>query len=127
VVAGNVIGLRAGIYKYGPQGHELEKVAGGDVRAELCAAALDQECVEDGAAVLVFAAVYERTARKYGEGGVQYVHMEVGHAARNVYLQAVSLGLGTVIVGAFDDGEVERLLKMQDDKRALCIMPVGRV
>jgi SagB-type dehydrogenase family enzyme len=127
VVAGNVEGLQAGIYKYRPQGHELEKVAGGDVRAELCAAALDQEFVEDGAAVLVFAAVYERTTGKYGERGVRYVHMEVGHAAQNVYLQAVSLGLGTVVVGAFDDDEVEKLLQMEDDERALCIMPVGRV
>jgi len=127
VVAGNVEGLQAGIYKYRPQGHELKKVAEGDVRAELCAAAIDQECIEDGAAVLVFAAVYERTTRKYGERGVRYVHMEVGHAAQNVYLQAVSLGLGTVVVGAFDDGGVERLLQMQDDERALCIMPVGRV
>jgi nitroreductase len=42
-------------------------------------------------------------------------------------LQAVSLGLGTVVVGAFDDGKVERLWEMQDDERALCIMPVGRV
>jgi len=127
VVAGNVEGLQAGIYKYRPQGHELKKVAEGDVRAELCAAALDQECIEDGAAVLVFAAVYERTTRKYGERGEQYVHMEVGHAAQNVYLQAVSQGLGTVVVGAFDDGGVEKLLQMQDDERALCIMPVGRV
>jgi len=55
------------------------------------------------------------------------VHMEVGHAAWNVYLQAVSLGLGTVVVGAFDDDEVERVLQMQDDERALCIMPVGWV
>jgi SagB-type dehydrogenase family enzyme len=127
VVAGNVDGLRPGIYKYRPQGHELEKVAEGDVRAELCAAALDQECVEDGAAVLVFAAVYERTTRKYSERGVRYVHMEVGHAAQNVYLQTVSLGLGTVVVGAFDDDEVERLLQMEDDEQALCIMPVGSV
>jgi len=127
VVAGNVEGLQAGIYKYRPQGHELKKVAEGDVRAELCAAALDQECIEDGAAVLVFAAVYERTTGKYGERGVRYVHMEVGHAAQNVHLQAVSLGLGTVVVGAFDDGGVEKLLQMQDDERALCIMPVGRV
>jgi SagB-type dehydrogenase family enzyme len=127
VVAVNVEGLQAGIYKYRPQGHELKKVAEGDVRAELCAAALDQECIEDGAAVLVFAAVYERTTGKYGERGVRYVHMEVGHAAQNVYLQAVSQGLGTVVVGAFDDGGVEKLLQMQDDERALCIMPVGRL
>jgi len=52
---------------------------------------------------------YERTTGKYVERGVKYVHMEVGRAARNVYLQAVSLGLGTVVVGAFDDDEVERL------------------
>ena len=58
--------------------------------------------------------------------GVWYVHMEV-YAARNVYLQAVSQGLGTVVVGGFDDDEVERLLPMQDDERAVCIMPVGRV
>ncbi|MCD4810897.1 MAG: nitroreductase family protein [Methanosarcinales archaeon] len=38
--------------------------------------------------------VYERTTRKYGERGVRDVHMEVEHAAQNVYLQAVSLGLG---------------------------------
>ena len=126
VVAGNVDGLQAGIYKYRPQGHELKKVAEGDVRAELCAAALDQECIEDGAAVLVFAAVYERTTWKYGERGVRYVHMEVGHAAQNVHLQAVSQGLGTVVVGAFDDDGVEKLLQMQDDERALCIMPVGK-
>ena len=126
VLAGNVDGLRPGIYKYRPQGHELEKVAGVDVRTELCAAALDQKCVEDGAAVLVFAAVYERTTGKYGERGVRYVHMEVGHVAQNVYLQAVSLGLRTVVVGAFNDDEVERLLQMQDNERALCIMPVGR-
>ena len=37
--------------------------------------------------------------------------MEVGHAARNVYLQAVSLGLGTVVVGAFDDDRVAGLVE----------------
>ena len=47
VVAGNVDGLHTGIYMYRPQEHELEKVAGGDVRGELCAAAIDQECIED--------------------------------------------------------------------------------
>ena len=73
----------------GRRGMNRRKVAGGDV------------CVEDGAAVLVFAAVYEQTTLKYGKWGVKYVHMEVGHAARNVYLQAVSLGLGTVVVGVF--------------------------
>ena len=58
--------------------------------------------------------------------GVRYVHMELEYAARNVYLQAASLGLGTVVVGTFDDDEGERLFQMEDDERTVCIMPLGR-
>jgi len=51
--------------------------------------------------------------------------MEVGHAAQNVYLQAVALGLGTVVVGAFHDDRVAGTLKLPKDEQPLCIMPVG--
>ena len=56
----------------------------------------------------------------------QYVHMDVGHAAQNIYLQAVSLNLGTVIVGAFYDEQVKAVLNMPEREVPLCIMPVGR-
>jgi SagB-type dehydrogenase family enzyme len=126
VVAGNVDSLPDGIYKYKPHGHELVKVVKGDKRAELCGAALGQPCVKNNAAVIVIAAVYERTTGKYGERGIRYVHMEVGHAAQNIYLQSVSLNLGTSVVGAFDDREVKRVMNMPDEEQPLCIMPVGK-
>jgi nitroreductase len=53
--------------------------------------------------------------------------MEVGHAAQNVYLQAVSLDLGTVVVGAFHDDDVKRIVNMTDEEQPLYIMPVGGV
>ncbi len=62
----------------------------GDQRREL-AAALSQDCAANAAAVLVFTAVERRTTRKYGSRGVRYMHIEVSHAAQNVFLQATAL------------------------------------
>jgi SagB-type dehydrogenase family enzyme len=106
VIASNVHDLPAGIYVYKPQGHGLLKMADCDQRMELSKAALGQSPIKNAAAVLVFSAVYERTTVKYGERGIRYVHMEAGHAAENVYLQAVSLNLGTVAIGAFHDEQL---------------------
>ena len=126
VVAGKVDGLAAGIYKYRPREHELWRVDLGDKRRELSEAALGQEPVADGAIDIVFAAVYGRTAVKYGERATRYVHMEIGHAAQNVFLQAGALDLGAAVIGAFFDEEVEKVVQMERDERALYIMPVGR-
>jgi len=126
VVALNVKDLLPGIYKYKTQGHKLITVIKGDKRAEICKAALSQSPVKDAPAIIVFSAVFKRTTAKYGERGARYVHMEAGHAAQNAYLQAVSLDLGTVVIGAFNDDELKRAMNMPKEEEPLYIMPVGR-
>ena len=126
VVVGTVEGLDKGVYRYRPEEHELEKVKDGDVRAELADAALGQGFIKDAAIDIVFTAVYERTTVKYRERGIRYVYMEAGHAAQNVYLQAVALDLGTVTIGAFFDDDVRAVVGMQEHENPLYIMPVGR-
>jgi SagB-type dehydrogenase family enzyme len=127
LVVGEVDGLASGVYKYLPGDHELVRVGEGDRRADLSTAALSQESIEEAPAAIVITAIYERTTIKYGERGIRYVHMEVGSAAQNIYLQAVSLDLGTVFIGAFHDQDVKRVLNLPDDEEPLCIMPVGRI
>ncbi|MBC8274327.1 MAG: SagB/ThcOx family dehydrogenase [Chloroflexi bacterium] len=127
LVAGNVDNLAPGIYKYNPAKDELTIVKEGDVRASLAAASLGQGSVADGAIDIVMAAVYERTKIKYGSRGERYVHIEVGHAAQNICLQATALGLGLVTVGAFDDAEVAKIVGMSQDESPLYVMPVGRI
>jgi SagB-type dehydrogenase family enzyme len=126
VVAGNVDGLSAGVYKYRPDSHELLSIVKGDRRNDLCNAALGQSSIKRAALVLVLSGVYERTTAKYGDRGIRYVHMEAGHAAQNVYLQAVPLQMGTVVIGAFQDGEVKKIFRMTDREIPLYIMPAGR-
>ncbi|MCE5250472.1 SagB/ThcOx family dehydrogenase [bacterium] len=126
VVAGNVTGLSAGIYRYNPRGHELVMVIKGDKRGNLSSAALEQPSVKNAPAVFVFSVVYERITIKYGERGKRYAMIEVGHAGQNIYLEAGALGLGTVAVGAFRDEDVKKVLEMADDEQPLYLMPVGR-
>ncbi|MGA2663114.1 MAG: SagB/ThcOx family dehydrogenase, partial [Verrucomicrobiota bacterium] len=126
LVAGGQDELPAGVYRYRPQGHGLIPVIQGDRRAKLAAAALDQDWFNDAPATIAIAAVYERTARKYKQRAERYVLMEVGHAAQNVHLQAVALDLGTVVVGAFDDAEVKRVLTLALNEEPMCLMPVGK-
>jgi SagB-type dehydrogenase family enzyme len=124
LLAGKVRGLKPGLYHYDPEKHTITQKKEGDLREELIQASLGQDEILSAPATLVITAVYERTMKKYGQRGVRYVHMEVGLAAENVYLQAESLGLGTVFLGAFEDEEVKKALGIEEEP--LAIMPVGK-
>ena len=127
LVAGNVEGLNAGIYRYSPRGHGLAPVAEGDLRTRIAAISSDQKWIADCAAIIVFSAVVARTAAKYRERSVRYVQFEAGHAAQNACLQAVALGRGTTAIGAFDDDKVKRILRMDADEVPLYMVTVGRM
>lgn len=116
----------SGVFQYLPDSHQLRKVLENDLRSDLASAALNQRWVHEASAVIVFAAVTERTTGRYGKRGLMYVHMEAGHAAQNIHLQAVALGMGSVPIGAFDNSAVARVLKLPADQTPLYLIPVGR-
>lgn len=126
VVAKNgVEGLTAGVYQYIPQRHEITLTVLGDRVSNLSAAALNQSWVADARINIVIAAVYERTTDRYGERGVQYVHMEAGHAAQNLYLEATALNLGMVSIGAFNDEQVQKVCELPKEQKPLYVIPIG--
>lgn len=125
VVAGEVLGLEAGVYRYVPAEHRLVRHAGGDPRGAVARAAQMQGWIADAPAILVLAGVTERSAGRYGDRAARYVSMEVGHAAQNVYLQAEALGLGTCMVGAFRDWQLKRVLALSEAEEPLALLPVG--
>jgi SagB-type dehydrogenase family enzyme len=118
--------LTAGVYRYRCREHTLVSTLPGETRGELCRAALGQRCVEKAPLVLLISAVYARMTATYGERGVRYTDMEAGHAAQSICLQAVALGLGSVVVGAFEESDVRRIAGLPPEEVPLYLIPVGR-
>ncbi len=126
LLAGDVEGLDPGLYRYHPEEHLLKQLLEEDLREAVCEAALGQRSLAHAPAVIAITAIYSRTKGRYGQRGKRYVEMESGGVSQNVHLMAEALGLGTVVIGAFQDGEIARVLSLDPGQSPLLLMPVGR-
>ena len=127
LVARAVTGLTPGVYTYRSEEHSLVEIATGNhFPTQLSRAALGQRMVGEAPVIVVLSAVYERTTRHYGSRGVMYVHMEAGHAGQNVSLVGEGLEIGSVMVGAFDEGMVKKILGLPPNETPIYLIPCGK-
>ncbi|MCX7715829.1 MAG: SagB/ThcOx family dehydrogenase [Endomicrobia bacterium] len=125
IVCENIKGINNGIYRYNHINHSLELLKNGNFRDQLAKAALNQFFISQAPVSFIWVAEYDKTSW-YGERGrVRYIHIDLGHSAQNLTLQATALGLGTVQIGAFNDAAVRTLLGLPENKTPVYIMPVG--
>jgi len=122
---GGVMRLPAGVYHYEPTAHSITRIKPGDQTLALQSAARDQEQVGQAAATIVVTSIFNRATPKYGERGIQYSIQESACAGENIYIQSVALGLGTVMMGAFDEDRVGQLVGAGKDEKPLLLMPLG--
>jgi SagB-type dehydrogenase family enzyme len=126
VIAGDVQNLAPGVFLYDCDSQVLKPLLSGDKRRALVAAAADQECFADAAALILFAAVYSRMHANFGPRGERLAHIEAGHCGQNVCLQATALGLGVIGLGVFDDAAVKELLEIPERETPLYFIALGR-
>jgi SagB-type dehydrogenase family enzyme len=122
---GGVEALAAGVYRYRPANHSLEVVDKEDRRKDVAHAALTQMWIATAPVIFVITAEYGRITSKYGERGVRYAHIEVGHVGQNIFLQAGALKLVAGIVGAFRDASLADAIGAPKGQEPLIIIPVG--
>ena len=120
-----MIVTEAGLFRYLPEEHALEQLSEIDLRVKLYSAAWGQEFIREAPLTMVFVAEFSRTTGHYGRRGIRYVYMEAGHAAQNIHLQAESLGLGSVAVGAFDDAAVSKVLSLPSRLEPVYMVTAG--
>ena len=116
---------KEGLFNYLVEEHSLKRVASYDLRKELTRACLVQNFIAQAPISIVICALFERITPRYGQRGVRYTYVETGHIAQNIHLQAVSLGLSSVPVGAFDDEAVKNALRLPENQQVLYIIPLG--
>lgn len=126
VVSTKVNELPVGLYHYNPKDHALGIISRENLNPALAKSALSQPTILQAPVVFIITGVYDRTTAKYGERGIRYVHLEAGHAAENICLEATGLKLGIVTAGAFRDNEVSETLNLPKDETPLYLLPVGR-
>lgn len=114
--------LSPGVYHYLVGEHRLEVLARGDFRGEVAQAALGQFMAATAAVVFIWTAVIERSRRKYGQRCYRYIYLDAGHIAQNVALAAVSLGLGSCMIGALHDDLVNQIIRVDGIEETVVYM-----
>ena len=114
-----------GFFHYDLDGHSLELITKEKLCERLANASWNQNFICDAYLIIIICTDYTRTTQRYGERGVRYVYMEVGHCAQNIHLEAVALNLASVPIGAFKDERVKKELNLPEYLDPLYIIPIG--
>jgi SagB-type dehydrogenase family enzyme len=115
-----------GVWHYHPETHHLIRHLEKDVREDLAEAAWRQEFIGEAPCVFAISAIVARTTERYPERGRgRYIPMDVGHAAENMLLEAVALGLGSTPISAFDDEAITRALVLPAGEEPIYLITVG--
>jgi nitroreductase len=108
------------------QAYQIFLVKDKDMGKKLAQVACDQDFISQAPINLIFCADGLRSARVYGKRGeTLYSVQDATISCAQVHLAAVDLGLGSVMVGAFDEKKVSKLLKIPDNLRPVIILPIG--
>lgn len=114
-----------GLFYYDLVKHSLVLQIEENICEDVANASWNQTFICEAPFTVIICAEFSRTTNRYGERGIRYVYMEVGHCAQNIHLKAVDLGLGSVPIGAYVDREVKNILQLPKSLEPLYIIPIG--
>ncbi len=119
--------LPDGLYLYEPNNNDLVKYINGDIRPRLFASAFKQRMVQSSPCIFIIAGSADMIEAKFRGRGENFLYLEAGRIAQNIDLQALTLGLGSVPVGAFDSKAVARICKFAEDLEPVYLICTGNI
>jgi len=95
-------------------------------KRKLCEASLKQSQVEDAPVLIVVCSNTSRSANRYRKRGTEFYSVIDGaFASMTILLSAVNEGIGASFVGAFEDNEVRKILRLPVQVRPIGIIALG--
>ena len=110
IVCGDIDGLAAGVYHFGPDTFQLTRLREGDYRNVLAQSAGEASDIASAPLTVVFTTVFWRSSWKYRTRGYRYCFWDNGTVAANLLAGAASAGLQANVKNAFVDADVDNLL-----------------
>ena len=126
IVCGDLNGLDAGVYHFGPGDLSLRRLREGDYRGVLAGATGNNPAIAGAAAVLICTGTYWRNAWKYQARTYRHFSWDNGTIVANTLAVAEALGLPAQVTCGFIDADVNRLLDLDTEHEvAFSMIPLG--
>lgn len=122
ICCNNVEGIEEGIYHYNVKSHALSLLSEGDMKRKVTTAALGQEMCSSANFISIWTGIFMRSKWKYDQRAYRYIYLDAGHMAQNLYLAAVSVGLGVCGIGALFDEEINEILGVDGVQESVIYM-----
>ncbi len=117
LLVNNVNGLERGVYRYIVSQHKLLPLNFTSEKIEdLISGFRNINLVANSAVTFLWIAVPERMTWKFNARGYRYLLLDAGHICQNLYLSAEAVECGCCGIGAFDDEEVNMILKLDESE-----------
>jgi SagB-type dehydrogenase family enzyme len=126
-VCGDLAGLPAGVYHFGPRDFALRKLRSGDYREFLARTSGEQVDISSAPLILVFTAITWRSSWKYQARAYRYHFWDCGTLLANCLASCSASSLPARVVLGFVDQDVSRLVGIDGEfEKSLALVPIGR-
>jgi len=126
LVTGDLPGLAAGVYHFGPNDFALHRLRAGDYRAVLAEASGMEARIAHAPAILASASTYWRNAWKYQARAYRHCFWDAGTLHANLLAAADAELLQPRVVLGFVDASIAALLGLDAAREApLTLVPLG--
>ena len=125
----HVKGVDPGVYRYLPLEHQiLFEFCEDRLAQKLEKAVFGQPYPARSAVTLIWTAIPYRMEWRYDLAAHKVIAIDAGHVCQNLYLACEAIGAGTCAIAAYDQEEMDRLLRIDGkDEFVIYLAPVGKV